>query len=48
MGDLNTRTGNEDSLHEKLGNQLGHLLPKIERTTQEENYSSHILGIANG
>ena len=33
MGDLNTRTGNEDSLHEKLGNQLGHLLPKIEATT---------------
>ena len=35
MGDLNARTGNEDSLHEKLGKQLSHLLPDIEATTFE-------------
>ena len=35
MGDLNTRTGNEDGLHEKLGKQLSHLLPDIEATTLE-------------
>ena len=35
MGDLNARTGNEDSLHGKLGKQLNHLLPDIEATTLE-------------
>ena len=35
MGDLNARTGNEDSLHEKLGKQLIHLLPDIEAATLE-------------
>ena len=35
MGDLNARTGNESSLHEKIGNQLSHLLPDIEATTLE-------------
>ena len=35
MGDLNVRTGNKDSLHEKLGKQLSHLLPDIEATTLE-------------
>ena len=35
MGDLNTRTGNEDGLHENLAKQLSHLLPDIEATTSE-------------
>ena len=35
MGYLNTRKGNEDGLHEKLGKQLNYLLPDIEATTLE-------------
>ena len=30
MGDLNSKTGNKDGLHEKLGKQLSHLLLSIE------------------
>ena len=35
MGDLNPRTGNENGLHEKLGEQLNHILPDIEATSLE-------------
>ena len=35
MENLNTRTGNEDGLYEKLGKQLNYLLPDIEGTTLE-------------
>ena len=37
MGDLNAWTGNEDSPHEKLGKQLGQLLPDTEATTLESS-----------
>ena len=35
MGYLTARTGNEDGLHEKLGEKLNHVFPDIEATSLE-------------